>query len=77
MSDGCTWLLNGWFGKDTWLHCCIQHDEAYFSGLVTLQTHIDLGYCVSAAGGTHIVGALMTIATIAWWYLRHYKKSQR
>ncbi len=78
----CTGWLNGWptwlGGKgDEWLHCCVVHDQAYETGIVSLWTHVELGRCVAGTAGGLIVGGLMAVATIVWWGHAHKNKAGR
>lgn len=68
-SDGCTYWLDG-----SWRHCCREHDLAYSTGTVTLQSHIDLGACVAQTSGGPIMGIAMAAATTIWWLARRRRR---
>jgi len=79
MSDGCTMWLDGWpiwLGGtgDEWLHCCVQHDQAYFDGAVTLLTHVELGACVAWSAGGILMGCIMAAGTSGWWLLTKLRR---
>lgn len=69
VSDGCTYWIDG-----TWRKCCEIHDLAYSTGTVTLQSHLDLGACVSHSGGGVVMGVAMAVATTIWWQLMHRRR---
>lgn len=62
VSDGCSLFPDGWIGKqDEWLHCCIEHDAAYWRGGTSeerLYSDQALRQCVSETGHP-LIGMLM------------------
>lgn len=66
ISDGCTLWFDG-----AWQHCCVDHDLAYYTDSVTLQSHVDLAACVAETSGGPVMGLVMLIGTTAWWLIKH------
>lgn len=75
-SDGCTLWPDGWFGEQTWYHCCLAHDAYYWDGTVNWQSHVELGQCVAQTSGGLLMGVTMMIGTGAWWLLTRHRRKQ-
>jgi hypothetical protein len=64
-SDGCSWFPDGLLvtDKNKWLHCCIEHDVAYWKGGTSEEKKAadqHLGQCV-AKTGERLIGKAMAL----------------